>query len=124
MARKASPKSGKAAPKAAKPAAQRKKPKASEARSRTAGKARTTGKKANAADALVGLLESPLVADLLAAAISAAAATVIAHKMKGGRAEGSLVRAVGTATAAAVGRHLAAEFQDMQKAAKEPRAAK
>ena len=119
---KASAKKPKKATQPRKPA-QRKKPKAaSEPRPRPSAEKKTEDK-ANAADALVGLLESPLVADLIAAAVSAAAATMIEHKMKGGRAQGSLVRAVGTATAAAVGRQLAAELREMREA-KEPKGGK
>ena len=119
---KAAAKKPKAAAQPKKPAP-RKKPKATaEARPRPSA-AKTDQKKANAADALVGLLESPLVADLLAAAVSAAAATVIAHKVKGNRAEGALVRAVGSATAAAVGRQLATQFREMREA-KETKAGK
>jgi hypothetical protein len=117
MARKASAKgqqakTAKTAPKAKKGAA---KPK--QARKRASAGAGSK-KPTNAADALIGLLESPLVADLLAAAISAAAATAIEHKLKKGRGTKSLVRAVGAASAAAVGKQLAAELKEMRKAGK------
>ena len=112
MAKKASAKAAMAAPNAKTPAARAKRPTAS-ARPR---RAMASDKPANAADALIGLLESPLVADLLAAAVSAAAATVIDQRLRKGRTKGSLVRAVGTAAAAAVGKQLAAELKEMRTA--------
>ncbi len=86
-------------------------------KSAAAGKAKKTPQ--NAADALIALVESPLVADLLATAVTAAAATMLEHRLRNrrGRETGSLVRAVGAATAAAVGKQLASEFEEMRKAA-------
>lgn len=123
MAKKASGTGARVAPKAKRAPVKRKRPKPAASRSRTA-KEEPAQPKANAADALVGLLESPLVADLLAAAISAAAATAIEHRLKKGRAQGSLVRAVGAAAAAAVGRQLAEELREMRRAAKETKSGK
>jgi hypothetical protein len=49
---------------------------------------------------------------------------MLEHRLKSrrGRATGSLVRAVGAATAAAVGRQLAAELEEIRKAAEEAKA--
>lgn len=112
----------KTAPKAKKAAApNRAKPAVSKKAGRGSRGESTGPKKTNAADALIGLVESPLVADLLAAAVTAAAATMLEHRLKSrrGRETGSLVRAVGAATAAAVGRQLAAELEEIRKAAEE-----
>ena len=133
MAKKASTKGSggarsKAAPKAGKKSATPKR-----AKSAASGKAGARpraapagSKKTNAADALISLVESPLVADLLAAAVTAAAATMLEHRMKSrrGRETGSVVRAVGAAAAAAVGKQIAAEFEEIRKAAEEAKSGK
>lgn len=129
MARKASAKgSGTTARKSASRAGKKAGAKGTKS-SASSGPARRSAKQEsaktdNAADALIGLIESPLVADLLAAAVTAAAATILEHKLKRKQESGSLVRAVGAATAAAVGRQLASEIEEIRKAAEEARAGK
>lgn len=130
MARKASAKGSgttgkKAAPKGGKSSrAKERKSAASSSSAGSSAKKKKPTKRDNAADALIGLVESPLVADLLAAAVTAAAATMLEHKLKRKRETGSLVRAVGAAAAAAVGRQLASEIEEIRKAAEEARAGK
>lgn len=105
---------------ASKPGAQAKTK--TKAKAKAAPKAKPTAKADNAADALIGLIESPLVADLLATAVTAAAATMLEHRLKSRRGtSGSLVRAVGAATAAAVGKQLADEFAEIRKATRRAR---
>lgn len=72
-----------------------------------------------AADALLKLLESPLVADLLAVGASAALAALTEqrHSGKGKGAKRALKGAV-TAAAGAIGRRIATEFDEVKKAAK------
>jgi len=81
-------------------------------------------------DALIKLLQSPLVIDLLAVGATAALAAITEHRS--GRAQGAMdargskkaLKAAGKAAAAAVGRRIANEFDEIRSAskkAKEPR---
>jgi hypothetical protein len=75
-----------------------------------------------AVDALLKLLESPLVADLLAVGATAALASIseTRHSRRTG-ADGKSSQAAKTAAkaaAAAIGRRLSAEFDEIKKAAK------
>ena len=75
-----------------------------------------------AVDALLKLLESPLVADLFAVGATAALAAIAEsrHSRKTG-AEGKsskTVKAAGKAAAAAIGRRLSTEFEEIKKATK------
>lgn len=73
----------------------------------------------NAADALLKLIESPLFADLLAVAATAAVAAIT--ESRSGRRDdpdyrsGQAVKAAGKAAAAAVGRRLKSEFEDIRR---------
>ena len=76
----------------------------------------------NAADALLKLLESPLVADLLAVGATAALAALAEHRYSsrtgaGAGAKRALKGAV-TAAAGAMGRRIATEFDEIKKASK------
>lgn len=80
------------------------------------------GTKANAADALLKLLESPLVVDLLAVGATAALAALTEQRYssrtgKGAGAKRALKGAV-TAAAGAMGRRIATEFDEIKKASK------
>ena len=77
-----------------------------------------------AADALVKLLESPLVAELLALGASAALASFTAQRFRSGddgkstrRALKAAVKSAGTA----MGARLASEFDEIKKSAKKAR---
>lgn len=75
-----------------------------------------------AADALLKLLESPLVAELLAVGATAALAALAEHRFSsrsgaGAGAKRALKGAV-TAAAAAMGRRIATEFDEIKQAAK------
>jgi hypothetical protein len=77
-----------------------------------------------AVEMFLKLLQSPIVADLLAVAATAALAALAEHGFNrgGGAAEGKragkAVKAAGKAAAAAVGRRLATEVDEIRKAAK------
>jgi hypothetical protein len=74
-------------------------------------------------DAFVKLLQSPLVAELVAVAATAALASLAEHgftNSDGSRSKraGKAVKAAGKAAAAAVGRRLGNEIDEIRKAAK------
>lgn len=77
-----------------------------------------------AVEMFLKLLQSPIVADLLAVAATAAIAALAEHGISrgGGPADGKragkAVKAAGKAAAAAVGRRLATEVEEIRKAAK------
>lgn len=81
-------------------------------------------------EAFVKLLQSPLVAELVAVAATAALASLaeqgFSHRAGGGgstgKRAGRAVKAAGAAAAAAVGRRLTVEIDEIRKAAKEPKA--
>ncbi len=94
------------------------KPKAP-ARAVSGRRARAGGKESSALDALLKLLESPLVADLLAVGATAAFAALTEHRSSrksGGNASNTVLRAVGTAAAVAIGRRLTTEFEEIRNA--------
>jgi len=78
----------------------------------------------NVADMFLKLLQSPVVADLLAVAATAALAALAEHGFNrggannGGKRAGKAVKEAGKAAAAAVGRRLATEVEEIRKAAK------
>ena len=126
MARKATTKSGGAAKRSKSAAAKAAKPQRSQGRTGGGGgsRGRAGGQESlGAADAVVKLLQSPLVADLVAVAATAALAALAEHgfssrgasdKRRAGRA----VKEAGKAAAAAVGRRLGNEFEEIRKASK------
>jgi hypothetical protein len=76
----------------------------------------------DASDAVIRLLQSPLVAELVAVAATAALAALAekgysTNGSRRGRA-GNAVKAAGKAAAAAVGRRLSTEFDEIRSAAK------
>jgi hypothetical protein len=81
-------------------------------------------------EAFIKLLQSPLVADLVAVAATAALASLAEHGFTSRGADDSsrrnraakAVKEAGKAAAAAVGRRLANEIDEIRKAAKEPKA--
>lgn len=80
--------------------------------------------KFDASDAFVKLLQSPLVAELVAVAATAALAALAEQgftSMSGstrGKRAGNAVKAAGKAAAAAVGRRLSTEIDEIRKASK------
>ncbi len=76
----------------------------------------------DAGDAVIKLLQSPLVADLLAVAATAALAAIAEQRFSGAssrkKAAGRAVKAAGVAAAAAIGRRLSEEFEEIKKASK------
>lgn len=71
----------------------------------------------SAADALIGLLESPLVAEVIAAGAAAALAAITQQTLskKGGRSSKSALREAARAAAAAMGARLSTEFNEIMK---------
>ena len=81
------------------------------------------GESKGAADALIGLLESPLVADILAAG-AAAALAAIAQRGLSRRETGSsraALKNAAKAAAAAMGARIAEEIEEIMKSSKEGR---
>lgn len=76
----------------------------------------------DAGDAVIKLLQSPLVADLVAVAATAALAALAEQRFSGAsskkKAAGQAVKAAGVAAAAAIGRRLSEEFAEIKKASK------
>jgi hypothetical protein len=75
-------------------------------------------------DAFIKLLQSPLVAELVAVAATAALAALAEHGFTSGDATrgkraGKAVKEAGKGAAAAVGRRLANEIDEIRKAAKD-----
>ena len=81
-------------------------------------------------DAFIKLLQSPLVADLVAVAATAALASLaeqgFSNRAGGGgstgKRAGRAVKAAGAAAAAAIGRRLGTEIEEIRKATKETKA--
>jgi len=108
-----------------------KRPKKSEAKSGSRSVARVSGgggKRSqdglNAGDAFIKLLQSPLVAELVAVAATSALAALAEHGFTSGgggtrgKRAGKAVKEAGKAAAAAVGRRLTTEIDEIKKAAK------
>lgn len=75
----------------------------------------------NASEAFVKLLQSPLVAELVAVAATAALASLAEHGFTSGagnrgKRAGKAVKEAGKAAAAAVGRRLGTEIEEIRKA--------
>jgi hypothetical protein len=80
-------------------------------------------------DAFIKLLQSPLVADLVAVAATAALAALAEHGFSSrgageSRRTGRAVKEAGKAAAAAIGRRLTTEIDEIRSAAKAKRGAK
>ena len=81
-------------------------------------------------EAFIKLLQSPLVADLLAVAATAALAALAEHGFSSrgapenasGKRAGRAVKEAGKAAAAAIGRRLSNELQEIREASKKPTA--
>ena len=75
-------------------------------------------------EALIKLMQSPLVAELVAVAATAALASLAEHGFAAGgggsrgKRAGKAVKEAGKAAAAAIGRRLGNEFDEIKKAAK------
>jgi hypothetical protein len=84
-----------------------------------------------AGDAFIKLLQSPLVADLLAVAATAALAALAEHGFSSrgagdesvrGKRAGKAVKEAGKAAAAAIGRRLSTELEEIREASKSAKA--
>ena len=119
MAKKATA-SGGAGRKAAAKKSGRKAERKAEGKPQRAGKAakRRPSSDMNAGDALMKLLESPLVADLLAVGATAAVAAIAGHRTNRSGASGGAVKAAGKAAASAIGRRLSTEVEEIRKVSK------
>ena len=120
MARTLAKKTTKPKPSARKPAA-KKKPAKSVRSAKSAGGGSKSGP--GAGDALVNLLQSPLVADLIAVAATAAIGALAEKRFGGDRdnrkSSGNAVKAAGVAAAAAIGRRLTEEVDAIRKSTKD-----
>ena len=118
MAKKASSKTSGAAKKPAKPKAAKKT--APKSKIKAVAKRPAKAKSAGSSDAVRRLLESPLVADLLAVGATAALAAIAQHGF--GKSEGKgtskAIKEAGKAAATAMGRRLGTEFDEIRKVAK------
>ena len=81
----------------------------------------------NAGDAFIKLLQSPLMAELLAVGATAALAALAEHGFSTGggsrgKRAGRAVKEAGKAAAQAIGRRLGTEFDEIKKAAKPAKA--
>ena len=89
---------------------------------------RSSSSQSDPVDALIKLLQSPLVIDLLAVGATAALAAITEHRSS--RAQGAMgnsktaLKAAGKAAAAAVGRRLQTEFDEIRSASKKTRASR
>ena len=121
MARKATPKTSGGTKKAKRPTSKS----VTVRRAQGGGRSNADG----AGEALIKLLQSPLVADLLAVAATAALAALAEHGFNssggaGGRKRASkAVKEAGKAAASAIGRRLTNEFDEIKKASKAKRGA-
>lgn len=95
---------------------------------RTGGGGRGRGSD-TAGEAFIKLLQSPLVAELVAVAATAALASLAEHGFSSssgggsrGKRAGKAVKEAGKAAAAAVGRRLSNEIEEIRAAAKESKA--
>ena len=106
------------------------KPKAAKGRSRGGPRKASSGRRkadkdnfaSDAGDAVIKLLQSPLVADLVAVAATAALAALAEQRFGSEssrrKGAGKAVKAAGVAAAAAIGRRLGEEFEEIKKASK------
>jgi hypothetical protein len=69
-----------------------------------------------AGQALAKLMESPLVADLLAVGATAALAAIASHRFSGTGGTRSAVKAAGKAAATAMGRRISTEVEEIRSA--------
>jgi len=94
--------------------------------SRGGGSSSSNSSGGSAGDAFIKLLQSPLVADLLAVAATAALAALAEHgfSSRGGddnarsKRAGKAVKEAGKAAAAAIGRRLSNELEEIREASK------
>lgn len=94
--------------------------------SRGGGKRSGAADGLNAGDAFIKLLQSPLVAELLAVAATAALAALAEHGFttgggSRGKRAGKAVKEAGKAAASAIGRRLTNEIDEIKKASKKPK---
>jgi hypothetical protein len=90
---------------------------------------RSAGNQDTMGEAFIKLLQSPLVADLVAVAATAALASLAEQGFSNrgggsgstGKRAGRAVKAAGAAAAAAIGRRLTTEIDEIRKAAKQPK---
>ena len=88
------------------------------------------GSKDGMGDALIKLMQSPLVAELVAVAATAALASLAEHGFASGgggsrgKRAGKAVKEAGKAAAAAIGRRIGNEFDEIRKASKAKAGAK
>ena len=98
------------------------------ARTSEGGSRKQSGPEEGMGDAFIKLLQSPLVADLLAVAATAALAALAEHGFSnrgasgGGKRAGKAAKEAGKAAVAAMGRRLGTEMDEIRAAAKKSKA--
>jgi len=100
--------------------------------SSSGGSSSSSSSGGSAGDAFIKLLQSPLVADLLAVAATAALAALAEHGFSSrggddavrGKRAGKAVKEAGKAAAAAIGRRLSTELEEIREASKSKAGAK
>ena len=101
-----------------------KSPRTGTAVARRSGSSRVSRSQDSMGEAFIKLLQSPLVAELVAVAATAALASLAeqgftsAGEGSRGKRAGKAVKAAGKAAAAAIGRRLGTELDEIRKAAK------
>ena len=119
MAKKATPAGGKSG--SAKKSTGSKSKATSNLPVRSSSSKRSQGSDFDLVDALLNLLKSPLVADLLAVGATAAMAAITENRHSrrtGGDTSTRMMKAAGVAAAAAIGRRLADEFEEIRNVSK------
>jgi hypothetical protein len=95
-------------------------------RSSTGGNRKSSTSSAEMGDAFIKLLQSPLVADLVAVAATAALAALaqqgFSRDGSAGKRAGKAVKEAGKAAAKAVGQRLSSEIDEIKKASKPKKA--
>jgi len=121
MAKKATSASGKA-PTAKKSSSAKRKTSRKPVRALTSRKSNASD--FDAVDALLNLLKSPLVAELLAVGATAAMAAITEtrHSRRSGDESAKVMKAAGKAAAAAIGRRIANEFEEIRNVSKKAKA--
>ena len=109
----------------AKPGPTKRKPAAKTSRKIVPAKARKAEREANGIDSLAKILEHPIIAELISIGAIAAVAAIADHNVKTRTGEGQkgstkALKAAGSAAAAAMGKRLLSEMEEIRKASKKP----
>ena len=109
----------------AKPGPKKRKPAPRAGRKVAPARAKRPDPQGNGIDSLAKLLEHPIVAELISIGAIAAVAAIADHNVKTRTGEGQkgstkALKAAGSAAAAAMGKRLLSEMEEIRKASKKP----